>query len=40
MRKVFDNGRLVKTELRPSAALQPLSELLALPDYLSLNQPV
>jgi hypothetical protein len=36
-RKVFDNGVLRKTELRPSEQLQPLAELLELPDFLSLR---
>ena len=36
-RQVFDNGRLLKTELLPSAELQPLDELLELPDFLAAN---
>ena len=35
-RKVFDNGEIRVTELLPTPTLQPLSDLLATPDLLSL----
>ena len=34
-----DNGRLEKTVLEPSPQLQPLSELLELPDFTTLGVP-
>ena len=34
-----DNGRLEKTVLEPSPRLQPLSELLELPDFTTLGVP-
>ena len=35
-RKIFDNGEIRVTELAPTPTLQPLSDLLATPDLLSL----
>ena len=35
-RKIFDNGEIRVTELPPTPTLQPLSDLLATPDLLSL----